>query len=320
MLAVSSRITEPRSSRYNRHDRHLRHLFLTAATAHAVRGTRLALSAPWSAFRLGRSDHGGNLLLINEAKRLRIKQRWSRRTLELLSIRIDAPPVDMPTGCLIVANHTSWLDIFVINALRPAAFIAKSEVRRWPFIGWLSARNDTLFLHHDSRAHAREINREIAARLRHKADIAVFPEGTTSDGTLLHGFHATLLQPAIDAGRPLLPLALNYRDAHGNFSLAPSYAGEITLMQCFSAILACRTLTCGSCPHRRSFRSASRGARWPMPHMQPLPGSSAFNDDCMHITHCYAAFAHPSQRHKISRNKDDQPSARKPLNAGTGKR
>ena len=88
-----------------------------------------------------------------------------------------------------------------------------------------------------------EINREIATRLHHKADIAVFPEGTTSDGTLLHGFHAALLQPAIDAGRPLLPLTLNYRDAHGNFSPAPSYAGEITLMQCFSEILACRALT-----------------------------------------------------------------------------
>lgn len=210
-------------------------------TPYGVRG--------WRCLRLGLHFVWGGLVTaaiypwINEAKRLRIKQRWSRRTLELLSIRIDAPPVDIPPGCLIVANHISWLDIFAINALRPAAFIAKSEVRRWPFIGWLSAHNDTLFLHRSSRTHAREINREIATRLHHKADIAVFPEGTTSDGTLLHGFHAALLQPAIDAERPLLPLALNYRDAHGNFSLAPSYAGEIRLMQCFSAILACRALT-----------------------------------------------------------------------------
>lgn len=203
----------------------------------------------WRCLRLGLHFVWGGLLTatiypwIDGAKRLRIKQRWSRRTLELLAIRIDAPPVAMPPGCLIVANHISWLDIFAINALRPAAFIAKSEVRRWPFIGWLSARNDTLFLHRDSRTHAREINREIAARLAHEADVAIFPEGTTSDGSLLHGFHAALLQPAIDAGRPLLPLALDYRDARGNFSPAPSYAGEITLMQCFSAILACRALT-----------------------------------------------------------------------------
>ena len=278
----------------------------------------------WRCLRLGLHFVWGGLVTaaiypwINEAKRLRIKQRWSRRTLELLSIRIDAPPVDMPPGCLIVANHISWLDIFAINALRPAAFIAKSEVRRWPFIGWLSARNDTLFLHRGSRTHAREINREIAARLRHKADIAIFPEGTTSDGTLLHGFHAALLRPAIDAGRPLLPLALNYRDAHGNFSLAPSYAREITLMQCFSAILACRTLTwdpariadlsdqpvaacagrCRTCSHCLATR--------------PLTTSE-------HITHC-ATFAHPCQTNAQIRRDKDAPTLRKKVAQGRHRR
>ncbi len=185
-------------------------------TPYGVRG--------WRCLRLGLHFVWGGLITaaiypwINEAKRLRIKQRWSRRTLELLSIRIDAPPVDMPPGCLIVANHISWLDIFAINAPRPAAFIAKSEVRRWPFIGWLSARNDTLFLHRSSRTHTLEINREIATRLRHKADIAVFPEGTTSDGTLLH----RLLTPGGRCCRWLWTI---------NLSLAPSYAGEIMLRQ-----------------------------------------------------------------------------------------
>lgn len=180
---------------------------------------------------------------IGETARLRLRQRWSRRLLSLLGVRIDAPRIDAPPGCLIVANHISWLDIFAINAVRPAAFIAKSEVRGWPFIGWLSARNDTIFLRRDSRAHAREINGEIAALLKDGKDVALFPEGTTSDGTRLRGFHAALLQPAIEAGRPLLPLALAYRDTSGNPCLAPSYAGEITLMQCFLAILACPSLT-----------------------------------------------------------------------------
>lgn len=181
--------------------------------------------------------------LVGDTRRLRLKQRWSRRILELLAIRIDAPPIDAPPGCLIVANHISWLDIFAINAIRPAAFIAKSEVRHWPFVGWLSARNDTIFLRRDSRAHAREINGKIAVLLGRGKDVAVFPEGTTSDGTLLRSFHAALLQPAVEAGQPLLPLALAYCDASGNTSLAPSYAGAITLMQCFSAILACPSLT-----------------------------------------------------------------------------
>ncbi len=180
---------------------------------------------------------------VSDKRRLQLKQRWSRRIIELLAIRIDAPAIDAPPGCLIVANHISWLDIFAINAVRPAAFISKSEVRRWPFFGWLATRNETVFLRRGSRAHARAVNDEIDKLLNHGKDVALFPEGTTSDGTLLRGFHAALLQPAVEAGRPILPLALSYRDPEGNLSLAPAYAGETTLMQCFSSILASPSLT-----------------------------------------------------------------------------
>ena len=180
---------------------------------------------------------------VSGERRLRLKQRWSRRIVELLAIRIEAPAIEAPPGFLIVANHISWLDIFAINAVRPAAFISKSEVRRWPFFGWLAARNETVFLRRGSRAHAREVNDEIDKLLSHGKDVALFPEGTTSDGTLLRGFHAALLQTAVETGRPVLPLALSYRDSEGKLSLAPSYAGDTTLMQCFSAILASPSLT-----------------------------------------------------------------------------
>jgi len=149
----------------------------------------------------------------------------------------------VPTGSLIAANHISWLDIFVINSLRPSAFVAKTEIRQWPFIGWLAARHDTVFLRRGSRGHARMVNTEINALLNDGRDAAIFPEGTTTDGTNLLGFHAALLQPAIETGHPVLPLALSYHDASGDISLAPSYAGNTTMRQCMTAILACRRLT-----------------------------------------------------------------------------
>lgn len=144
---------------------------------------------------------------------------------------------------MIVANHISWLDIFVINAVWPAAFIAKAEVRQWPLIGWLSARNDTVFLQRGSRGHARIVNSRIDALLNDGMDVALFPEGTTTDGTHLLSFHAALLQPAVETGHPVLPIAISYHDQNGRISTAPSYAGDTTLKECLSAILACRTLT-----------------------------------------------------------------------------
>lgn len=181
--------------------------------------------------------------LISEQRRLQLKQRWSERILSILAVRLEVHSIDAPPGSLIVANHISWLDIFAINSVRPAAFISKSEVRNWPFIGWLAARNDTVFLRRGSRGHARLVNTEIDNLLSQGKDVALFPEGLTTDGTELLGFHAALLQPAIETRQPVLPIALAYLDEQGNRSLAPSFAGEITLPQCFSSILASRSLS-----------------------------------------------------------------------------
>lgn len=202
-----------------------------------VRCLRLALHFAWIGF-------GAAVIYprCDVPRRLRLKQAWSRRILDILAVRIDAEAIAAPRGCLIVANHISWLDIFAINALRPAAFISKAEVRRWPFVGWLAARNDTVFLQRGSRQHARVINAEIDARLDAGRDVAIFPEGRTTDGTHLLEFHAALLQPAVETGRPVLPLALSYFDAEGQPTQAPSFA-DATLPQCFAAILACRRLS-----------------------------------------------------------------------------
>ena len=132
----------------------------------------------------------------------------------------------------------SWLDIFVINAAYPAAFISKAEVRAWPLIGWLAAKNETVFLRRGSRGHARIINEETAALLDAGCNVAIFPEGTTTDGSQLLHFHAALLQPAIACGHPIQALALQYRTPDDRFSAAPAYVGDISLGECIANIIA----------------------------------------------------------------------------------
>ena len=187
---------------------------------------------------------------VSGARRLSLRQRWSHRILTILDITPELSSSAPPSGSLIVANHISWLDIFAINALLPSAFIAKTEIRQWPFIGWLAARHDTIFLRRGSRGHALAVNEAINARLTAGYDVAIFPEGTTTDGTHLLGFHAALLQPAVETGHPIVPLAVSYHDADGRLSTAPSYAGTTTMRQCILAILASRSLTVRvtSCP------------------------------------------------------------------------
>lgn len=175
-------------------------------------------------------------------RRLALKAAWARALLGTFGMVLEADLTHARPGALLVANHISWIDIYVINAALPAAFVSKEEVRHWPLIGWLAARNDTIFLRRGSRGHARIINQEIATILSEGRHVAVFPEGTTTDGTHLLHFHAALIQPALVAGQAVLPIGISYWEPDGTRSLAPRYDGAISLGQCARAILGRRRL------------------------------------------------------------------------------
>lgn len=169
-------------------------------------------------------------------------QRWSRRLLRILGIRLQTAGAPIEPGCMLVANHISWVDIFVINALAPSSFVSKAEVRDWPVIGWLAAKNGTIFLRRGSRGHAKIINEETAALLDAGRNVAIFPEGTTTDGSHVLTFHAALLQPAIAAGHAVQPVALSYHAADGSYSRAAAYDGDLSLGQCIANIVAEREI------------------------------------------------------------------------------
>lgn len=175
-------------------------------------------------------------------RRRRTRHRWSRELLRHFGFTLKIEGALPAEGGLIAANHVSWIDIFAVNALTPVAFVSKDDVIHWPIIGTLARHNETIFLQRGSRGHAHTIGRDMAQRLAGGHWLAVFPEGTTTDGTHLHAFHGALLQPAIDANVPVTPVALRYEEAQGNRSLLPAYAGDTSLWQSFCAILSARQL------------------------------------------------------------------------------
>jgi len=107
---------------------------------------------------------------LAQTSRRKLQQRWSRDLLDMLGLRLEvsgpAAP-DMSNGIhgLLVANHVSWLDVFVIGALAPATFVCKSEVRRWPLIGGLCAKTGTVFLERGSKFAAQRTHQVLARKL-----------------------------------------------------------------------------------------------------------------------------------------------------------
>lgn len=155
---------------------------------------------------------------------------WAQGLLRALGMRLRVRGSPRPGAKLIVANHVSWLDIMAIHAVCPQArFVSKADVRRWPLISRLVDAAGTLYLERDKRRDALRVVHQMAEALAAGQTVAVFPEGTTSDGRTLLAFHANLLQAAIGTATPVQPVALRYADAVQPISAATRYVDDISL-------------------------------------------------------------------------------------------
>jgi 1-acyl-sn-glycerol-3-phosphate acyltransferase len=143
------------------------------------------------------------------------------------------PKAGLPGNLLIVANHVSWLDIFVLNAVQPSRFVGKAELRTWPIVGRLVTACGTLYIERERRRDTHAVNRHAAHALARGDVVAIFPEGTTTDGRDILPFRGSLLQPIVDAGGHVQPIALRYRTPAGEHSDAPAYVGETSFIESF---------------------------------------------------------------------------------------
>jgi 1-acyl-sn-glycerol-3-phosphate acyltransferase len=129
--------------------------------------------------------------------RRRIPVAYHRFVCRLLGIRVrlnGAPANDRPL--LIVANHSSWLDITIITSLAPVVFVAKSEIARWPFFGLLAKLQRTVFVERDRKHKTGEVNAAIAQRLSEGDPVLLFGEGTAGDGNRVLPFRTALIGAA----------------------------------------------------------------------------------------------------------------------------
>ena len=169
--------------------------------------------------------------LSAEQREMRV-QVWSLQFLALWGIHLKVLGQPVLNGpALMVSNHISWLDISVIHAARHCRFVAKSDIRQWPLIGTLATGSGSLYIERTSRKDALRMVKHMADAMRDGDVVAVFPEGTTSDGRDILPFHANLIQSAILADAPVQPMSLKFIDAAtGETSFAPCYIGDDTLI------------------------------------------------------------------------------------------
>lgn len=158
-------------------------------------------------------------------------QDWARHMLHVMGITLDVhgePPAHGPA--LLVSNHVSWLDILVLHAVRHCRFVAKSEVRHWAVVGTLSTGAGTLYIERQSRRDAMRVVHRMAESLQQGEILAVFPEGTTTHGGSVLPFHANLIQAAVAADAPVVPVGMIYCETvSGRLTTVPAYVDDDSL-------------------------------------------------------------------------------------------
>ena len=138
--------------------------------------------------------------------------------LAIAGLRLEVSGAPMSEGGAVVANHSSWLDIFVLNAAKRIYFVSKAEIAGWPGIGWLARATGTIFIRRDPRE-AKAQTEVFRARMAAGHKLLFFPEGTSTDGIRVLPFKSTLFGAFFDpALRPHLhvqPVSVIYHAPAG---------------------------------------------------------------------------------------------------------
>lgn len=164
-----------------------------------------------------------------------------RTVLRLIGLRCITHGRPVAGRAAMVANHSSWLDIMVLNARTPLYFVSKSEVATWPGIGWLARGTGTIFIDRDRRqAHVQ--SELLRTRLLAGHRLLFFPEGTSTDGIRVLAFKTTLFNPFLtDQLRSRLavqPVSVVYHAPPGEESRFYGWWGSMSFGAHLARVLA----------------------------------------------------------------------------------
>ena len=166
-----------------------------------------------------------------------------RTAFPVLSMGYSVRGTPMTGPGAIVANHSSWMDIFALNAAQCLYFVAKSEVAGWAGIGWLARATGTVFIaRKGSEAKAQQGVFEERLRAGHR--LAFFPEGTSTDGLRVLPFKSTLFAAfyshGLDHILQIQPVTLRYHAPEGQDARFYGWWGDMVFASHLLQVLAVR--------------------------------------------------------------------------------
>ena len=149
---------------------------------------------------------------------VRARSPWPQRFLgaaaRACGVRVTTVGTPVRHDVVFVANHVSWLDILALGGTTWLRFVAQDAIEEWPLIGWLADLNATIYVSRTDRAGIEGQVELIRGAVAGAQPVAIFPEGTTTDGRDLLPFKPALFAALVPPPRPLTvqPVALEFDD------------------------------------------------------------------------------------------------------------
>jgi 1-acyl-sn-glycerol-3-phosphate acyltransferase len=187
---------------------------------------------------LVRSRRRGGLTPLDRAQWL---HKWCVIGLRRLHVRYQAQG-PIPQRGLLVSNHLSYLDIMVLSALEPCAFVSKKEVRSWPLFGRLATLAGTIYIDRERSVDVVRANHEMRATLEAGVLCVLFPEGTSSDGSQVLPFRAPLLEAAVRTGESVTAAYIRYEATDADIAQDICYWGEMSFVPHLLRMLSVRSI------------------------------------------------------------------------------
>ena len=176
-------------------------------------------------------------------KRMALQTRiWGGGIVKILGIRTvlhGNPEAYQKTGGLVVANHQSYVDIFLHASVFGLRFTPKKEIKSWPVLGWYTDMTRPIWVDRDSKQASGALMEQFRETLRNKVPLIIYPEGTTSDGRSgLKEFKTTPFETVCGTDIPVQPIISIYRPVEGD--MHPAWYGDATFMPHLWALLGNR--------------------------------------------------------------------------------
>ena len=143
--------------------------------------------------------------------RRRVKRVWGRGLMRIIGVRIEAGGRPPPRGALIVSNHLGYLDIPMLDSVAPMVFVARADLRRWPFWGFMATLGGTIYVDRATKRDVLRVRREMGEAMARGDRVILFPEATSTAGETILPLKPALLADAAADRTPVHWLTVSYR-------------------------------------------------------------------------------------------------------------